>query len=492
MNKPLLNVLPHQTLNNQTTSVYPQRKYSRNVVLLATMAIDIYVVSLTIALTWLGYIYFYLGLKTDVFGFVNLSLLMGGIIAGLGLLRKDYAFHYFLKTKGHGQRLFACWNIGFIILLAVSFLFKSSEELSRGHILLAYTLGFPFLWAMRLSWVNRLRGWSKIGRIQQERVIIIGKKNDIMRFIGQFQPWNHGLLLCESFILEGYKQHESQENYLSRQKYELRKIAAQARGMGLSDIFIALPWQDRALIEIVVDELASLPVSVHLTPEGIMEKFSDLSVTQLGDVAALALSRPPLSTSEITFKRVADIAIASLSLIVVVPLLGLVALLVWFDSKGAIFYKQERMGFNQNKFNIYKFRTMFVMEEGSNMRQATRDDPRITRLGRFLRKWNIDELPQIFNVIKGDMSLVGPRPHSLMHDIEFSERLSTYARRYHFRPGMTGWSQVNGLRGAFTSKNTIDKRVESDLWYMNNWSIGLDLFIMLRTVTSKKAYENAF
>jgi lipopolysaccharide/colanic/teichoic acid biosynthesis glycosyltransferase len=156
-----------------------------------------------------------------------------------------------------------------------------------------------------------------------------------------------------------------------------------------------------------------------------------------------------------------------------------------------VFFRQRRYGFNQQPFRIIKFRTMTTLDDGDVIRQACRNDGRITRIGGWLRRWNIDELPQLINVLRGDMSLVGPRPHALSHDREYEQRISLYARRHNVRPGITGWAQVNGLRGETDTDEKMRRRVDYDLYYIDNWSMLFDLKILLYTVFSRRAYRNA-
>jgi len=169
----------------------------------------------------------------------------------------------------------------------------------------------------------------------------------------------------------------------------------------------------------------------------------------------------------------------------------LVSLAIRLDSPGPVFFLQRRYGFNQEPFRIFKFRSMRTLDEGRHIPQAMADDPRITRVGRFLRRTNIDELPQLFNVLSGEMSLVGPRPHALAHDQMYEQAIAFYARRHNVKPGITGWAQVNGLRGDTAAEGKMRSRVEHDLWYIDNWSMMLDLRILWLTIFSKKAYRNA-
>jgi exopolysaccharide biosynthesis polyprenyl glycosylphosphotransferase len=173
------------------------------------------------------------------------------------------------------------------------------------------------------------------------------------------------------------------------------------------------------------------------------------------------------------------------------PLMLTTAFLIKFSSPGPVLFTQSRNGFNGRSFRIWKFRTMTVLEDGPTIQQATRDDPRVTQVGRWIRRGSIDELPQLFNVLSGDMSLVGPRPHATAHDTEYAQKIAAYAFRYHVKPGMTGWAQINGYRGQTQTIDLMEKRVDCDLWYINHWSIWLDLKIILRTIAIELEFWQA-
>jgi exopolysaccharide biosynthesis polyprenyl glycosylphosphotransferase len=208
-------------------------------------------------------------------------------------------------------------------------------------------------------------------------------------------------------------------------------------------------------------------------------------IAKHGAMASLQLTRAPLSRFEQMQKRLFDVTIAAGVLIGLCPLLAVVALAILIESGRPIFFRQRRYGFNQHEFRIIKFRTMVTLDDGDVVRQVTRDDGRVTRLGRFLRKWNIDELPQLINVLKGDMSLVGPRPHALSHNRQYEQKIALYARRHNVLPGITGWAQVNGLRGETDTDDKMRSRVDHDLYYIDNWSPWLDLRILLKTLLSR-------
>jgi exopolysaccharide biosynthesis polyprenyl glycosylphosphotransferase len=184
---------------------------------------------------------------------------------------------------------------------------------------------------------------------------------------------------------------------------------------------------------------------------------------------------------QVTAKHALDVTLALWALLCLSPLFLVVAILIKIDSPGPVIFRQYRIGRHGGRFQIYKFRTMCVMENGSDIAQARRGDPRVTRVGRLLRRSSIDELPQLFNVLRGDMSIVGPRPHAVSHDIYYGALIPEYADRRVVKPGITGWAQVNGVRGETATVGEMQRRVTLDLWYIDNWSLALDLRIAWRT-----------
>lgn len=238
--------------------------------------------------------------------------------------------------------------------------------------------------------------------------------------------------------------------------------------------------------------LRALPIPVHLLPDENVETFLSARGGNIGTTFTVELQRAPLSHSERTLKRTFDVMSAAAILILLSPLILLTALMIKLDSPGPTLFRQKRNGFNGSVFSIYKFRSMRVLEDGPHIQQATRDDPRVTRLGHWLRRTSIDELPQLFNVLIGDMSLVGPRPHAVAHNNEYQTVVSNYAFRHHVKPGITGWAQVNGFRGQTQTIDLMAKRVEYDLWYINHWSLWLDLRIIIKTVLMTARQPSAY
>jgi putative colanic acid biosynthesis UDP-glucose lipid carrier transferase len=238
--------------------------------------------------------------------------------------------------------------------------------------------------------------------------------------------------------------------------------------------------------------LRDLPITVTYFPSGAGLKILARPSRRLGEAMCIELQRKPLNALELALKRVSDIVFAGTAVVVLSPLLILIAAAIKLDTPGPVLFRQHRRGFNGQEFCILKFRTMSVLEDGQSISQAKPGDQRITRLGKLLRRVSIDELPQLWNVLTGSMSLVGPRPHALAHDNEFDKIVRHYAVRNHVKPGLTGWAQVHGCRGPTPTVADVKRRVDFDLWYIDNWSFQLDCLIVLRTVFEVVRGRNAY
>src|SRR2546430_2562648 len=229
--------------------------------------------------------------------------------------------------------------------------------------------------------------------------------------------------------------------------------------------------------------LSSLTISTDL--------WASSKVANFGVSVRLRACPPPLSAFDRFAKRAFDICIAGLALLVFSPLLLAVSLAVRLDSRGPVFFRQTRHGYNNEVIKVLKFRSMTTIEDGCRFKQAVKNDPRVTRVGRILRRTNIDELPQLVNVLLGEMSIVGPRPHPIALNEAFAERISPLSRRHKVKPGITGWAQVHGHRGETDTTEKMRRRIECDLYYIDNWSLLLDIKIIVMTLFSRCAYTNA-
>jgi exopolysaccharide biosynthesis polyprenyl glycosylphosphotransferase len=264
-----------------------------------------------------------------------------------------------------------------------------------------------------------------------------------------------------------------------------------ARHVSADSILLLTPLDDRRLVEAAVQSFSRLPVTVHMSLGSLLAGIDGRQLSRLGDLPVLTLTERPLSPLQAVYKRLFDIAVAATALVLLAPLLALIAVLIKLDGPGPVFFRQRRSGYNLSEFRIWKFRTMSVIEDGDSFVQARPGDARVTRVGKFLRRWNLDELPQLLNVLAGEMSIVGPRPHAVAHDREFEKRIAAYPRRLNVRPGITGWAQVNGFRGVTDTEEKMSRRVEHDLYYVDNWSLMFDVYIVLLTAASPRAFRNA-
>jgi Undecaprenyl-phosphate glucose phosphotransferase len=330
------------------------------------------------------------------------------------------------------------------------------------------------------------------GLLSAQRIFLIGTGTHVGSFINRYEPWTLGINIVGCRFLTPVVATAPTEARRAILDRDLAEAVASVRSLEPDAIFVLLPWSATETIDRCAETFLALPVEIHLGPEQVLHKFEEAKLSTLGPLASLQLTRRPLTRREIIQKRLFDLVFAAAALLVSTPLLILVALLIKLDSPGPIFFVQRRFGFNQQPFRIIKFRSMRTLDDGIVIQQARPDDPRLTRIGSWLRRWNIDEIPQLFNVLTGDMSLVGPRPHALSHDREYERRISLYARRHNMKPGITGWAQIHGLRGETDTDEKMRKRVEYDLFYIDNWSLWLDLKIIARTVLSRTSYQNAY
>jgi undecaprenyl-phosphate galactose phosphotransferase/putative colanic acid biosynthesis UDP-glucose lipid carrier transferase len=267
-----------------------------------------------------------------------------------------------------------------------------------------------------------------------------------------------------------------------RDRARIGQAIEASRRLHALEFALIMPWsRDRELSE-VCGLLRLSPLPVRLYPDQkIRSVLRQQKERGLGQHFSVMVQRAPLNGWERALKRALDIVVALAALVVLAPLLLLTALAVKLDSPGPVIFRQRRCGFDYREFVILKFRTMTALEDDGPIVQAKPGDARVTRVGRMLRRTSIDELPQLINVIRGEMSLVGPRPHAIAHDDEYKALLGNYALRHHVKPGVTGAAQVMGLRGETPRLSQMEQRLERDLWYIDHWSLTLDLKIMAMT-----------
>ena len=420
---------------------------------------------------------------------MRLALAAALLVTFFTLLRGEYRISVYLSGASPLGRTMRVWNITFFLIFLTAFALRRTDELSRGSVVLFYFYGCAVLWGARsLTW-RGLRLATKLRLVLAQRVLIVGTEPALRELGRRYQPWDHGLEIVGSVVLRGEQAKAGRDCPLEL-KADLLRAVEMARVGGVADVYVAVPWSDTPTIDCCVDAFLNTPVAIHLAPERILDRFDRISIARVGNMASLELTRP-MSSLAVTVKRAFDLAVAAAVLVLSLPLLAAIAAAIKLDSEGPVFFRQTRYGFNQRPFRILKFRTMRTYADEGPVPQARRDDPRITRIGRWLRRLNFDELPQLVNVLQGHMSLVGPRPHAVPHNRDFERRIALYARRHNVRPGITGWAQVHGLRGETDTDDKMRRRVEYDLYYIDSWSLGLDLRIILRTLFSAAVHRNA-
>lgn len=272
----------------------------------------------------------------------------------------------------------------------------------------------------------------------------------------------------------------------------LRELANYVKSRRVDIIYIALPMSSHPRVRMLLDDLHDTTASIYFVPDILLFDLIQARVDTIGGMPVLAVCESPYAGINALVKRTSDLVLASAILVLAAPLLAAIAVGVKLSSPGPVLFRQRRYGVDGREIIVYKFRTMTCLEDGAVVRQATRDDPRITRFGAFLRRYSLDELPQFVNVLQGRMSVVGPRPHAVAHNETYRRLIRGYMIRHKVRPGITGLAQVNGLRGETESIEKMRARVECDLEYLRHWSLFLDLQIVLRTAAVVLRRDNAY
>jgi putative colanic acid biosysnthesis UDP-glucose lipid carrier transferase len=247
-------------------------------------------------------------------------------------------------------------------------------------------------------------------------------------------------------------------------------------------IYLTLPMASQPRILNLLEELRDTTASIYFTPDIFLFDLIQGRMDTIGGMPVLAVCETPFCGLNGLVKRASDIVLALSALVLILPLMIAIAIGIKLTSPGPALFRQRRYGLDGREIVVYKFRTMTVLEDGSVVRQATRNDDRVTPLGTFLRRYSLDELPQFINVLQGRMSVVGPRPHAVAHNETYRKLIRGYMIRHKVRPGITGWAQVNGLRGETDTLDKMRARIEYDLSYLRNWSLRLDLQIVLKTI----------
>ncbi|MGE0665637.1 MAG: undecaprenyl-phosphate glucose phosphotransferase [Sphingomonadales bacterium] len=375
-----------------------------------------------------------------------------------------------------------------LILLGIGFGLKTSADFSRVWFTLWMTLSSIGLIAWFFVRAAFVRAAQDNGALC-DRLLLVGDPERIASFTGWLAGRSSRMLKVLGIVSTGERAPAPVDGCPVRTGVD--HVADMASSLQPDRVVLLFNWREPEIINRCVAQLRSLALDVELMLPRLGEEWIGRPIATLGGLPAMNLMRSPLSRHGRLIKLVFDYLLASLLLLVLALPLIAVAILIKLDSPGPVFYMQRRVGFQGREFSIFKFRTMYANGD-TGFRQATRGDPRITRIGRFLRASSIDELPQLLNVLRGDMSLVGPRPHAVSMNAEFAAQIDDYLARHKIKPGITGWAQVHDARGETRSVADMQRRVAYDLAYVDNWSLWLDLQILLRTATVVLFQKNAY
>jgi len=407
---------------------------------------------------------------------------------------------------GQGRGIYGSWRIGtirseigeiiliwmfaFVLVLVLAYVTKTSANFSRRVVLTWLILSPSLLVATRLSVRMALHELRRRGR-NTRSVAIVGTSRVARQMVENINsmPWT-GLLFKGYYddLPVGGLATESAPALAG----SLPELLFQAQSGDIDTVYIALPMHEEQRIIELVNRFSDTTISLYLLPDSFVFELMNARWISLNGMPIISIHETPFYGVDGWVKRMEDIILSSVILAVIALPMLLIALAVKLTSSGPAFFKQRRYGLKGEVVNVWKFRSMTVCEDGADIPQAKQGDARITPLGTFLRKTSLDELPQFFNVLQGTMSVVGPRPHAVAHNEEYRRQIHGYMLRHKVKPGITGWAQINGWRGETDTLDKMQKRVECDLHYIQNWSLLLDLKIVWLTIWRGFGGRNAY
>jgi len=387
------------------------------------------------------------------------------------------------------------WTIAFAILIAALFFLKQGHLFSRVWLALWFVAGGTMLAAGRTLLAGLVHHWARSGRLYR-RAVVYGGGQVAEQLIAALEKEAVGEIRISGI----FDDRDGQRSGALISGYPrlggLADLVNFCRKTRIDLVIVALPIAAEHRLVDVMKSISLLPVDVKLPASSTTLRFSPRTYSRIGDVAMIDLHDAPITDWGRVSKWLFDKVIGITALILLSPVMLAAAVAIKIDSRGPVLFRQKRYGFNNELIDVFKFRSMYVDQcDATAKRLVTRDDPRVTAIGRFIRKTSIDELPQLFNVVRGDLSLVGPRPHALHAKAAnqlYDEVVEGYFARHKVKPGITGWAQINGWRGETDTPEKIRKRVEHDLYYIENWSVFLDLYILIMTPLALLKGDNAY
>ncbi len=436
----------------------------------------------------IGYQYYAQKALGSLDGALGIGLISAAVFVLSAHVEGLYRLQALLAPVANLARVTVMLAVSQLAVVCILFLLKIGAEYSRGAMIVFAAFAFCLAPVGRLGFGTAARSCIRRGAVKGRRVVTLGDAVELER-LGGSDFLQFGIDEIARIALHGGA-GPSDGGLGERDRVRVAQAIEASRQLQALEFALIMPWsRDRELSE-VCSLLRASPLPVRLYPDQKIRRILGQQKERgFGQPFSLEIQREPLSGRERALKRALDIVITSTALVVLAPFLILIASVIKLDSPGPVIFRQRRCGFDNREFVMFKFRTMTVQEDGGSIVQAKPVDDRVTRVGRLLRRTSVDELPQLLNVIRGDMSLVGPRPHAVAHDDAYKARIDNYALRHHVKPGLTGAAQVLGLRGETRRLSQMERRVERDLWYIDNWSLTLDLKIMAMTCVALLRFD---
>ena len=406
-----------------------------------------------------------------------------------------YRLNTLLRPMTWIPTLVACWTLVFAGLMLLTFLAKLGGDVSRNWLISWAISGLLFAFAYRFFLTHIVRRFNRNGQLNRRAVLVGGgpSADHVIATLNASQ--DTGMTVVGVF-------DDRSEERAPIKADNLRKLGTVddlidfVRSTRIDTLILTLPVTAENRLLQILGRLWVLPVDIRLSAHEQRLRFRPRAYSYVGNLPLLDLFDRPLGEWGPILKTLEDRVIASFALLLLAPVFAMVALAVKLESKGPVIFKQKRYGFNNELIQVYKFRSMYVDQADQSARKlVTRDDPRVTRVGRMIRKTSLDELPQLMNVLKGELSLVGPRPHATMASAAgslYENVVDGYFARHRVKPGITGWAQINGWRGETDTAEKLERRVECDLYYIENWSLTFDLYILARTPLSLLNTKSAY
>lgn len=382
-------------------------------------------------------------------------------------------------------RMISSWTFVFLLFIGASFFAKLGNEISRLWLSAFFIIGLGTLIAARLFLRTLVRHWARQGRLDR-RTVVVGSDENGEKLIEALKAQEDSDIEILG-VFDDRNDNRALETCAGKKKLgKADDVVEFARRTRVDLVLFALPISAETRILEMLKKLWVLPVDIRLSAHNNKLRFRPRSYSYLGKVPTLDVFEAPITDWDLVMKWLFDHVVGAIVLALAAPVMALVALAIKLDSPGPVLFRQKRFGFNNERIDVFKFRSLYHdQSDPLATKVVTKNDSRVTRVGRFIRKTSLDELPQLFNVVfKGNLSLVGPRPHAVQGRLQsrlFDEAVDGYFARHRVKPGITGWAQINGWRGEIDNDEKIQKRVEFDLYYIENWSVLFDLYVLLRT-----------